>query len=402
MLPGWRGTGRLNPCFDARLRQAHPPAFARRLPDGGTATGHGPRREEQRRGLREHGRRGVRPPLLRRSLRAAGPGGADHVRPRRVHRRGAVQPAPGALLPAADRPHRRRAGGAADQLLPARGPVRLRRAAAPGAAEPGAGPREHRRSRPQDGHHRPARQRLHARDLAAAGQAGAGHQQAAHDPLHLLDGAQQRHRRAHHQPLRSVRAARRLVRGRRRLQPGGPGGQKDVPHLAHARRDQVRNPARAGLPDPGRLQRHRVPRSQAVAAGARAGRRRAAGGLGRRHLAGEPAVRRSRRLRGARGRQRHAHHRVLQPRGAVAGGAADGGPHAAARAGRAGGDGAVRPRPPGGAAHGRPQPAGQAVARPRRRRRCPRRALPHAGPGGAGAVRAPAGAARVPARALRR
>ena len=39
-----------------------------------------------------------------------GPGSADHVRPRRVHRRGAVQPAPGALLPAADRPHRRRAG----------------------------------------------------------------------------------------------------------------------------------------------------------------------------------------------------------------------------------------------------------------------------------------------------
>ena len=51
--------------LDPRRRQAHPPALARGVPHGGTATRHGARREDPRRGLFRHGRRGVRAPLLR-------------------------------------------------------------------------------------------------------------------------------------------------------------------------------------------------------------------------------------------------------------------------------------------------------------------------------------------------
>src|SRR5207247_4537233 len=48
----------------ARHGQADPPALARRVPDGGTATADRARRQVQRRGLLGDVGRGLRPPLL--------------------------------------------------------------------------------------------------------------------------------------------------------------------------------------------------------------------------------------------------------------------------------------------------------------------------------------------------
>ena len=74
--------------------------------------------------------------------------------------------------------------------------------------------------------------------------------------------------RAHREPVRPVRAERGLVRGRRRPRPRrGPRPPAHVPRVADPRRDQVRHPPRARLPHAGRLQRHRLPRPRAVAAG---------------------------------------------------------------------------------------------------------------------------------------
>ncbi len=50
---------------------------------------------------------------------------------------------------------------------------------------------------------------------------------------------------------------------------------QDVPRVAHPRRDQVRNPARARLPDPGGLQRHALPRPSPLVPGERASAERA-------------------------------------------------------------------------------------------------------------------------------
>ena len=69
---------------------------------------------------------------------------------RRVHRRGALPPELGALLPAAARADRRGARGAPDLPLPARGPVRLRGAAPPRAPEPRARPAGLRRRADRD------------------------------------------------------------------------------------------------------------------------------------------------------------------------------------------------------------------------------------------------------------
>src|SRR5437870_4936301 len=55
-----------------RHRQADPPALARLLPDGGTASDHGARRQAERRGLLGDVGRGFRAPLLLRSRRARG------------------------------------------------------------------------------------------------------------------------------------------------------------------------------------------------------------------------------------------------------------------------------------------------------------------------------------------
>ena len=134
---------------------------------------------------------------------------------------GALQPARGAVLPAAGRPDRRRARRAADQPLPARGPVRLRRAAAPGAAEPGPGPRAG--PRPTPGPRRPPSSCSARSYTAEVAQRLAKLEQAISKQrtvrfrywtiTHRLRG------RAHREPVRPVRAERRLVRGRRRPRP---------------------------------------------------------------------------------------------------------------------------------------------------------------------------------------
>ncbi len=360
---GPAAAGTLRTCLDPRRRQAHSPALARGVPDGRTASRDRTRREAAGRGLRQHGRRGLRPALLCRPLRAAGPGRADRVRPRRVHVGGALQPARGALLPALRRAHRLRAGRAADELLPARGPVRLRRAAAPGAPEPGARPGlAGRRPGAQDGHGRAARPVLHRRGRPAAGQARAGHLAPAHRALPVLDDHERLRSRAHRQPVRPVRAERRLVRGRRRPRPPrGARPQAHVPGVPHPRRDQVRHPPRARLPHAGRLQRHRLPRPRAVAAGRRRGGHRHPGGGRRRELAGRAPLRRLRRVRGAGRRVGPVHDRVLRDLAAVGLDPVAGRPGGARRARRA-----RRRR------RGRPADASPTRTRPRRARCRPR------------------------------
>ena len=255
--------------LDPRRRQAHPPALARGVPDGGTATRHGARREDPRRGLLRHGRRGVRAALLRRPPRAPGSGRPDRVGPRRVHLGGALQPARGAVLPAADRAHRRRAGRAADQLLPARGPVRVRRAAAARAPEPRARPGlAGHRPRAEDGARSSCSAPLYTDEIAArlAKLEQAISKQRTVRFRYWTITLRQRGR-AHGQPVRPVGDERHLVRRRRRPRPRARRGPAaHVPRLADPRRDQVRHPPRARLPHPGRLQRDRLPRPAALEA----------------------------------------------------------------------------------------------------------------------------------------
>ena len=206
--------------LDPRRRQAHPPALARGVPHGGTATRHGARREDPRRGVFRHGRRGLRAPLLRRPPRAPGSGNSDRVEPRRVHLGGALQPPRGAVLPPADRAHRRRAGGPPDQLLPARGAIRVRRAAAPRPPEPRARPgMAGHRSGAQDGTGRAPRPALHRRDRGPPREARAGHLEAAHREVPVLDDHVRPRGRADRQPVRPVGDERHLVRRRRRPRP---------------------------------------------------------------------------------------------------------------------------------------------------------------------------------------
>ncbi len=67
---------------------------------------------------------------------------------------------------------------------------------------------------------------------------------------------------AHAQPVRAPQRQRALVRRRARSRPEG---HPHVPRLAHPRRDQVRDAARARLPHAERLRRRAVPRPAAVA-----------------------------------------------------------------------------------------------------------------------------------------
>ena len=89
---------------------------------------------------------------------------------------------------------------------------------------------------------------------------------------------------------------RHLVRRRPRSRPRR---HPHVPRLAHPRRDQVRDAARARLPDAAGLRRRAVPRPAAVA-DRRAGRRGAHRGARRHRLVGAARVRRHRARRGRR------------------------------------------------------------------------------------------------------
>ena len=130
-----------SPPGDPRHRQADPPAFAGRLPDGGAAAADRARRQVQRRGLLRRCPTRRSPAASTRTARSCiGARRPARLAARRVHRRGAVHAALRALLPARARARRRRARGAADVLLPARGPVRVRGAAAARAPEPRARP----------------------------------------------------------------------------------------------------------------------------------------------------------------------------------------------------------------------------------------------------------------------
>ena len=106
---------------------------------------------------------------------------------RRVHRRGALHPPLGELLPRPPRPQGRRARGAPDGAVLPRRQVRLRRAAAARATEPRArparlprGPHRHRRAGPGQ------RSRLLARARRAALEARVGDLEAAHDQVRVL------------------------------------------------------------------------------------------------------------------------------------------------------------------------------------------------------------------------
>ena len=115
----------------SRHRQADSPAVARRLSDGGAAAADRARREVQRRGLLGDVGRGLRAPVLLRPRRTARAGRAAPVPARRVHRRGALHPPVGELLPRQARARRRRARRAPDRALPPRrdsSPIRSRSA----------------------------------------------------------------------------------------------------------------------------------------------------------------------------------------------------------------------------------------------------------------------------------
>ena len=183
---------------------------------------------------------------------------------------------------------------------------------------------------------------------------------------------------------------RALVRRRPRPRPRG---HPHLPRLAHPRRHQVRDAARARLPRADRLRRRALPRPAAVA-DRRHRRHRADRGARRHGLVGAARLRRDGHARGRRLR-----HRVLLHPPARVVGAAPERPRGAARAGRA--QARRRGRRCGACANGHegeaPQPArekpaasGDGADRASRR------------PRGARAVRRPPGAARLPPRGLRR
>ena len=218
-------------------------------------------------------RRGVRAPLLLRPRRAARARRAAPLAARRVHGRGALHAALGALLPAAARPQRRRARGAADVPLPARGPVRLRRAAAPRAAEPRARPAGlpgARRPRPR------CASRCSApttRPRCRAGcEARGGDLEAAHGHLPSTGRSRATSSRAHVNPyaLLPDNGVWYVV--------GHDLDRDDDPHLprlAHPRRHPLRDAARARLPAPGRVRRRGVPQPRRRGRSARSSARRA-------------------------------------------------------------------------------------------------------------------------------
>ena len=164
------------------------------------------------------------------------------------------------------------------------------------------------------------------------------------------------------EPVRADAGQRRLVR--RRLRPR-PRGHPHVPRLAHPRRDQVRDAARARLPHADRLRHRAVPRPAAVA-GRRDHRRGADRGARRHRLVGPARVRPDRPPRG-----RHLRHRLLLPLAARLVGAAAGRPRSPARARGAAPRGCGVAPPGARRARGQGARAGPRVAGARRRR--PRR-----------------------------
>ena len=73
--------------------------------------------------------------------------------------------------------------------------------------------------------------------------------------------------------------------------PRGGAAAQDLPRLADGQRDQVRHPPRARLPDPRRLRRQRLPRPAVLAAGRRDRGRGGALDRPRQHVRRPPAVR---------------------------------------------------------------------------------------------------------------
>ena len=193
---------------------------------------------------------------------------------------------------------------------------------------------------------RGARSRLLARDARAPGEARERDLETADGALRLLVDLARRGDRAHAQPVRAAQRQRALVRGRPRPRPRG---DPDLPRLAHPRRHQVRDQARARLPRADRLRRRDLPRPASVA-DRRDRRHRADRGARRHRVVGAARVRRDRTARG-----RHLRHRLLLHPPARVLGAAPERPRGSARAGRA-----QARRRAGAAARAR---------RPRRRRR---------------------------------
>ena len=194
---------------------------------------------------------------------------------------------------------------------------------------------------------------------------------------------------ANAQPVRALLRQRGLVRGR---QGSRAGRHPHLPRLPDPRRHHVRHAERAGLPLPGRLRSLRVPGPAALAGGRdrRRGAHRSRGGhrlVGRASLLG-PRAARGRRLR----------HRVLGPAAPRLVGPPSGRARPPSRAAGARRGGGVLARPgrrasrgaAGRSRRGSVTPAGGRPGRAARR------------PGAARALRRPPGAARPPARELRR
>ena len=316
------------------------------------------------------------------------------VAARRVHRRGAVHAPLRAVLPAASSSSRTRSSprsrprstcSRASSRTPSRCGSRSRTSRSAGPASPS------RRARPPA--RRGARPRLLARDAGPPREARGRDLEAAHGEVRVLVDL-----------ARQGRASGRSTRTRSCTDNGvwyvvghdlDREGHPHVPRLAHPRRDQVRDAARARLPRADRLRHRAVPRPAAVAD--RRHRRRGAHRGARRHrLVGAARVRRDRAgsrtassspttppspssRRGCCARTAapcRSSPTELQPRGRRG---------AAPRARRA-----TRAR--------RPQPAREKrrCAAPTARVERPRR------PGRARALRRPPGAARLPARRVRR
>ena len=273
------GTGRLCPCLDARRRQAHPPALARRLPDGGTATRHRPRRQEQRRGLRQHGGRGLRPALLRRPHRAAGAGRADHAPA------ATSSPARSCTTCARSSTSCRRSTSPTPSWRRCRPASTCWRASSPTPSRCGWRCRTWHWAAPSttiDPAPRPPRSTCWeastrprspsawpswSRPSASSARSGSPTGRRAATPAE---------RTVNPYGLFELNGVWYVVGDDCETEDADPAA-KDLSRLAHARRDQVRHPPRARFPDPRRLQRHRLPRPHALAAGARAGGRGRAG-----------------------------------------------------------------------------------------------------------------------------
>ena len=245
---------RMVSCLGQGHREAHPPALADLLPDGGAAAGHRHGDPARRRGLLRHDRGRLRPALLRRPRGARVARHPAHRRQarRRLLRAGELLARARGLPPAGDRVHRRRARRAADRAVAARRRVRLRRAAAARAPADHLGPPEPAR---------PARAALGRRSASprrpAATSVGAR--------LAKIDTAIYRRKRDRVRVLHDADAARprsRKVDPYQLLFEGGQfylvghsherGDAARLPAVAHPRQGRLRDEGRARLPAPRR------------------------------------------------------------------------------------------------------------------------------------------------------